>query len=260
MSEAGTSIIPKALVPSGVRDDRQFALAQTFGEALADIDLAQLTMADPLTVDARLLPFMIREFGAQEFIDPDLPEYIQRRILKNIWSLKALHGYDAGVKLGLELLGIKAKITHWHQMQPQGPANTHNIEIHIGEKLYDPDADVFLGDNEVRAAKRMISVCKRTSQDTTMRQGVAMKLPLHRLALVGRAATYTHVCARLKQAPTRSIAKASVSTVGASKTVSTAPSVIGQMPTRAKAGQTQGASGHAVTITETHSTKGGHDV
>lgn len=198
MSEA-VSLIPDALVTSGVRDERQRALAQLFGEALGEIDLAALAQTDPLSVDARLLPFLIVEFGAQDFIDPELPEYIQRRILSKIWELKSLHGYDAGVKLGLSLLGISAEITHWHETDPQGPPNTHNIQIAVGEKLFDPDADVFLGDSEVRAAKRMIEACKRASQDTTTYIGVRVQAPPRSVAGVAHGASVARLSMRVTQ-------------------------------------------------------------
>jgi len=102
-----SSIIPPALVPSGVADDRQHALAQLFGEARAGIDLGALVRSDPMTVDARLLPFLIREYSAQAFIAPDLSEHIHRRILKNTWQLKSLHRCDGGGRRGLSLLGAR---------------------------------------------------------------------------------------------------------------------------------------------------------
>ena len=134
MSEPRTSLIPPSLVSPGVGDDRQRALAQIFGEALAEIDLNALIMNDPMTVDARLLPFMIREFGAQDFIDPDFPELVQRRILANIWELKSLHGYDAGVRLGLSLIGMRMLIRHWHQEETQGPPNTHHASAFLVDR------------------------------------------------------------------------------------------------------------------------------
>lgn len=201
MSEQAASLIPKALVASGVKDDRQQAFAQIFSEALAGFDVQKLVMTDPMTVDAGLLPFVIREFGAQDFIDPDLPEHVQRRILKSFWNLKALHGYDAGVKLGLSLLGIGAEITHWHQTVPRGRANTHTVIIDVGEKLYAGANDVFLGDREVRAALRMIDACKRWSQRTTLYVGVDMKLPRHRTIPVARYTTCAHFGSAIAQRP-----------------------------------------------------------
>lgn len=172
MSEEVTSIIPTALVPSGVKDERQHALAQLFGEALAKIELSALIMSDPMTVDARLLPFMIREFAAQDFINPDLPEMVQRRVLANIWELKSLHGYDAGVKLGLQLLGMTAQIEHWWQVEPKRQANTHIITVDINEILY-PDEGGHFSDRQIAAIWKMINGTKRQSQGTGLRAGVA---------------------------------------------------------------------------------------
>lgn len=178
MSEVFKSIIPASLIPAGVKDSRQEALIQIFGEALARINLDRLIMVDPLTVDARLLPYMIREFAAQEFIDADLPEYVQRRILKNIWGLKSLHGYDAGVRLGLSLLGMQMVLKHWHQETPKGPPNTHIITFLVGETFF--DEGVVLGPRIIAAAERMIAATKRLSQHSTIRIGVNMQraLPL----------------------------------------------------------------------------------
>lgn len=89
-----------------------------FGAPVAELDIASLIMSDPMTVDAKLLPYMIREFSAQNYIQADYPEHVQRRILKNIWNLKSLEGYDAGVKLGLKILGMTAEIEQWHQQTP----------------------------------------------------------------------------------------------------------------------------------------------
>ncbi|MCH2165965.1 MAG: phage tail protein I [Marinovum sp.] len=167
-----SSLIPPSLVSPGVADDRQHALAQLFGEALAEIDVARLVTSDPMSVDARLLPFMIREFGAQDYIDPDLPELVQRRILKHIWQLKELHGYDAGVKLGLQLLGMSGQIEHWWQVEPKRQANTHIITVDINEILY-PDEGGHFSDRQVAAIWKMINGTKRHSQGTELRVGVA---------------------------------------------------------------------------------------
>lgn len=174
MSDQRTSLIPPALVPSGVDDDRQQAMAQAFGEMLAEFDFEALPIADPLTVDARLLPFLIRAFGAQDFIDPDLPEHVQRRILKNIWPLKALHGYNAGVKFGLSLLGMTAAIEHWWQAEPKRQANTHRITVEIDELLF-PDDGGHFSDKQVAAIWRMINATKRQSQETEIRTGVTAR-------------------------------------------------------------------------------------
>lgn len=171
MSDASHSLIPPKLVSPGANDERQQAYAQIFGEALAEIDIPALIMNDVMSVDARLLPYLIREFSAQEFIDPDLPEHVQRRILKNIWELKSLHGYDAGVKLGLELLGMSASIVQWHQMEPMGAPNTHRVEIFLRDVLF-PDDDGYFGPRQLRATQRMIDATKRWSQGTTLRFGM----------------------------------------------------------------------------------------
>ncbi|SMX29159.1 Phage tail protein (Tail_P2_I) [Pelagimonas phthalicica] len=126
------SLIPLSLVPPGINDERQRALVQTFGEMLAELDLTKLSLVAPMTVDARALPYLVRAFSAQEFVDPNFPEHVQRRILSEIWRLKSLQGYTAGVRLGLRLLGMQMRITQWHDMQPMGVPNTHEITFSGG--------------------------------------------------------------------------------------------------------------------------------
>ena len=178
MSDQETSLIPSTLVTSGVRDDRQIALAQAFGEALASIDLSKLSMVDPLTVDARLLPFMAREFGAQEFLDPNLPEHVLRRILANIWELKSLQGYDAGVKLGLSFLGLNADIQQWYAQTPMAAPNTHLVNFSVEEFIFEDGTDYF-DDRLIAAAWRMINATKRWSQSSEIRLGVSVTSPAY---------------------------------------------------------------------------------
>lgn len=198
MSDQIASLIPPELVPPSISDDRQRALAQAFGEALAEIDLSALAMVDPLTVDARLLPYMIREFGAQAFVDPDLPEAVQRNILKNIWRLKSLHGYDAGVKLGLELLGVETEISHWHQTDPKGAANTQRLTLKLGPALfaYQPAAQQS---RELDAAIRMVKATQRLSQEITF----VLRRQATRSQAIGRAMhTGAHTTVGIHFAPT----------------------------------------------------------
>lgn len=143
MSNSAPPLVPLALLSPGVKDARLEALTRVLGNALSEIDIASLVMSDPLTVDAKLLPFMIREFSAQGYIDATLPDHIQRRILKNIWALQALKGFDAGVKLGLKLLGMTGVIEHWHQLEPKGPPNTHTITFYVGERIYAADQAIL---------------------------------------------------------------------------------------------------------------------
>lgn len=163
-------LVPIALLPPGIRDDRQKALVRVLGDALAEIDIASLVMSDPMTVDVKLLPFMIREFSAHDFIQADYPEHVQRRILKNIWNLKSLAGYDAGVKLGLKMLGMTGVIEHWHQLEPKGLVNTQTITFYIGEQIFKGEQTV-LNDRVQIAARHMIKITKRQSQETEMRIG-----------------------------------------------------------------------------------------
>jgi phage tail P2-like protein len=196
------SLIPRELVAPGVRDERHEAFAQLFGEALAEIAVGDTVMSDPLTVDARWLPHLIEEFGAHDFIEPGLPEKVVRRILANIWRLKALHGYDAGVKLGLSLLGMTAEIEHWWQVEPKRAAGTHDLTFFIGEQLFENDAALF-GAAEKRAALRMIDATKRWSQETTVYVGARISAPPVRSAMRLSAVSVTRAPMRFTELPKR---------------------------------------------------------
>lgn len=163
--------VPQSLLPQGIRDPRQEALTRIMGRALGELDVASLVMTDPMTVDTKLLPYLIREFSAQNLIQSDFPEHVQRRLLKNIWEIKSLTGYDAGVKLGLGLLGMTAQIEHWHQVEPKRAPNTHLITLMMNEVLFD-DPEGYFSQQQIRAATRMIDATKRQSQGTDIRLGV----------------------------------------------------------------------------------------
>lgn len=201
MSDQSSPLVPAHLVSPGVKDQRQAAFAEIFGQALEAINLAVLTDVDPMTCDARLLPYLVREFAAQAFIAPEWPEHVQRRILKNIWSLKSLHGFDAGVKLGLSLLGMNAVIEHWHQANPRRAPNTHDITFYIGEQLF-PNDQTFFGQREKEAALRMIDATKRWSQETTVYVGAVLRPRPLRTAMRLRSVSLRRhrLCVTLPQA------------------------------------------------------------
>jgi hypothetical protein len=90
------------------------------------------------------------------------------------WALQSLEGKDAGVKLGLSLLGADVTITQWYQMQPKGAANTHRINCMIEDSIWPVEEGPF-GPCQIGAMWRMINRTKRFSQDTELRIGVSAK-------------------------------------------------------------------------------------
>ncbi|WP_217352001.1 phage tail protein, partial [Ruegeria sp. HKCCD8929] len=103
---------------------------------------------------------------------------IQRQILKNAWLLQSLEGYDAGVKLGLSLLGMTAIIEQWYQQTPMSAPNTHRLTIMIDDVIY-PDHDGYFSQRQTKATLKMVEATKRWSQDSEIRVGVAATSPAY---------------------------------------------------------------------------------
>lgn len=172
MSDQAKSLVPLSLVSPGVKDARQEALATVFGQALAELDLDILTNDDPMTCDARLLPYLICEKSAQAFIDPEMPELVVRRILSAVWMLKSLHGRDIGVRLGMKLLGFDSTIIQWFQTTPKGTPGTHVLKV-FADEVFDPETGAF-NPVDIRSINRMNDACKRWSQETELRLGITL--------------------------------------------------------------------------------------
>jgi len=177
------------ITPPQVLDERGSAYLQALNEIIGDQPITAFQVKDADTCPAEALPALIAEFSMEEFIDAELPEAIQRRILKNAWLLQSLEGYDAGVKLGLSLLGMTAIIAQWHQQQPMGAPNTHRLTIMIDDVIH-PGDDGYFSPRQTRATLKMVDATKRWSQDSEIRIGV----PARPVKYVGVFA-FTHVVA-----------------------------------------------------------------
>jgi phage tail P2-like protein len=162
------------ITPPQVMDERGRAILRALDHIVGDKPLSEFYVRDADTCPSSALPALIAEYSMEEFIEPGLPEYVQRRILKNAWLLQSLEGYDAGVTLGLSLLGMTAVIEHWWQADPKRAPNTHDLTFFIGEQLF-PNDQVFFGAREKKAAIRMIEATKRWSQESTIYVGAALR-------------------------------------------------------------------------------------
>lgn len=155
------------ITPPQVLDARGKAILRTLDKIIGDRPISDFYVRDAETCPAEMLPALIAEYSLEEFVEPSLPEHVQRRILKNAWLLQTLEGYDAGVILGLGLLGMTAVIEQWWQANPKRAANSHTIYFRSGEQLY-AEGQQFYRQREIHAAQRMIEATKRWSQDTTL--------------------------------------------------------------------------------------------
>lgn len=159
------------ITPPQVLDARGRAYLRALNGIIGERPINGFQVKDADTCPAEALPALIAEYSMGEFIDPDLPEAIQRRILKNAYLLQSLEGYDAGVKLGLSLLGMTAIIEQWYRQVPMGAANTHRLTVMI-DQVIDPDDGGYFSPRQTRATLRMIEATKRKSQGTEFRIGV----------------------------------------------------------------------------------------
>ncbi|WP_217352002.1 phage tail protein, partial [Ruegeria sp. HKCCD8929] len=80
------------ITPPQARDARGSAYLQALNEIIGDQPITAFQVKDAETCPAEALPALIAEYSMQEFIDPGLPEAIQRQILKNAWLLQSLEG------------------------------------------------------------------------------------------------------------------------------------------------------------------------
>lgn len=168
--------------PTQAKDLRGKAFLSAVNRLLGDRPLPGPHMRDPEICPAEVLPALVAEYSMEEFIEPGLPEHVVRRILKNRWALQTGEGYDAGVKLGLSLLGMTTTIEQWWQVEPKRPANTHRLYFFVGEALF-PDELSVLNQRTTKAALRMIDATKRWSQDGELFVGAKLTLPTTRTAM-----------------------------------------------------------------------------
>ncbi len=168
--------------PPQAKDVRGEAVIRTLDNFIGDQPVTALSVRDPETCPASALPALIAEMSMEEYIDPSLPEHVQRRVLKNAWVLHSLKGYDSGVKMGLDLLGMTMQIEHWWQVDPKREPNTHRLIYYIGEDLF-PGEPSHLNQRSTKAALRMIDATKRWSQESELFVGARLTLPANRTAL-----------------------------------------------------------------------------
>ncbi|WP_282093028.1 phage tail protein I [Epibacterium ulvae] len=174
MARSWTDTQLDLVTPPQALDERGRAMIRVVDRMMAEIPIASLNIKDPTTCDASMLPALIAELSMEEFIQPNFPEPVVRRILQNHWALKKYKGFDAGVKLGLELLGMRAEITHWHQMNPMGSANTQRVSVTLGNRLFERNPAIERP-RELDAARRMVEATQRKSQGVTLQFNIGIQ-------------------------------------------------------------------------------------
>lgn len=168
----------KRLIPPSIRDDRAQAFGNTLRQALADPDFRALLMERIDDVDARLLPFLVREFGLQHFVEPGMTEAVIRRLLKGSFLLHAQMGYVYGVRTGLAMLGVSVTSwSQWFQRLPAGAPGTHIVSVSVDEEIFIDEGQAITSRLQ-RAIGRMVRRMQRFSQYIAIRFTAASETPV----------------------------------------------------------------------------------
>lgn len=180
------------IVPASIHDPRSAAFGETMRRAFGEPEFKALLFERIDTVDARALPFLIRGFNVQHFVEPDMTDAVIRRLLKGSFELHRQMGFIHGVRTGLAMLGISVTSwSQWFQQVPPGPAGTHVVTVSV-------DDDVFIDEGRAitarlqRAIGRMVRRMRRYSQYIAIRFTASSVVPV----FVGAA-----VVTRLRIAP-----------------------------------------------------------
>lgn len=160
------------LIPPSIADERSRAFGRLMERAIADPDFKVLLFERIDSVDAALLPFLIREFSIEEFVEPDMSDAVIRTLLKGSYELHASKGYISGVRKGLLMLGMRPVWKQWFQQNPKGAAGTHVATVFVNQTIFNGQS-VLLDERIQRVAQRMINGMKRWSQDVTLQLAVS---------------------------------------------------------------------------------------
>jgi len=164
-----TERVEASLVPPSVADERGKAFGAIMAEAIADPDFKSLLFERIDDVNAAVLPFLIREFSIEEFVDPEMSEAVIRRLLKGAFELHARKGFIDAVRTGLGFLGVRVKSwTQWFEAVPPAAPGTHVAHLSVDEVVFEAEGNAITARLQ-RAIGRMIDGTKRYSQDVTIR-------------------------------------------------------------------------------------------
>jgi phage tail P2-like protein len=163
----------QSLLPGSIADARGRAFAAVMERALSEPEFRKLLFERIDQVDAAVLPYLVREFAVQDFVEPGMSEAVVRRLIKEAPSLNATRGYIHGVRRGLAMLGMKVSWKQWFQQTPPGQPGTHRVTVYVNETIFDGQT-AMLDARMQRAALRMIDGMKRWSQFISFEIGVAL--------------------------------------------------------------------------------------
>lgn len=166
------------IIPPSIHDERSRAFGEAIRQALADPDFKRLLFEWLDTVDPRLFPFLIREFGLQHFVEPGMSEAVIRRLLKGSFELHRKMGFITGVRTGLDMLGISiTSWSQWFQQTPKGAAGTHIATVSVDDEVFVDEGRAITARLQ-RAIGRMVARMQRKSQFVAVRFTAASEIPV----------------------------------------------------------------------------------
>lgn len=127
---------------------------------------------DPWKCPLEFLPWLAYALSVDVWNDK-WPEVTKRTICANAEQIHEHKGTHGGMVDALALLGIRADVVYWHQMQPEGEPGTMNLTLWVSQNII-PDAEVILGSELIRDVKRQIESNKRASLHYSFRIGMEL--------------------------------------------------------------------------------------
>jgi P2-related tail formation protein len=156
-----------ALIPPSIFDARGRAFGNVIEQAMLEPDFKQFLIERIDSVDARLLPSLIREFGLHKFVEVDMSEPTLRAMLKGSFDLHKEIGTIRGVRFGLGLIGLSIKNwVQWFEESPKATSGTHRVRL-VMERAIFPEGSSITA-RLIRTIERMVRHTQRASQHITL--------------------------------------------------------------------------------------------
>ncbi len=172
------------LVPPSITDERGRAFGEVMAQALEEPDFARLLFERIDDVDDSVLPFLVREFSIEEFVEPGMNPAAIRRLLKGSYELHARKGFIDGVRRGLDMLGVSViSWRQWFQENPKAAPGTHIAIVRIDDEVFAAEGQAITSRLH-RVVERMVAGMKRFSQYVAIRYVVTTSMPVHVGAIV----------------------------------------------------------------------------
>lgn len=167
----------RRMLPAAVADMRGQALLSVVARATASIDWRPGLAVSWDDVPTAYLPYAIRGAACQDYVDPDMPEAMQRSLLANAPLIKVQEGTIKGVTFALSLIGVGvARWERWMDRAPMGAPGTHTITVAVADAVYEAEGRSYTQRLQRHVAK-VVATAKRHSQGIAIRFQAASEPP-----------------------------------------------------------------------------------